>query len=168
MHISICTLQYVHFPMHIALCTLHYVVPAPINRQRTRKNPASLQKDPKDIEIDFLKRELNIVKVNLLEHETEVNDLKRKNKVLADTVSLLENSKQADLSNKYSKPSASRAPSPASASPCQCGLILFKGSNSEHPLPDCQGIHDVSWLHSDCEKDCGLKIPLTSTANFHL
>ena len=43
---------------------------------------------------------------------------------------------------------------------------LGKGSRSEHPLPDCQGSHDVSWLHSDREKDCGLKIPLTSTANF--
>ena len=45
-------------------------------------------------------------------------------------------------------------------------IDLAEGSNSEHPLPDCQGSHDVSWLHSDCEKDCGLKIPLTSTANF--
>ena len=47
-------------------------------------------------------------------------------------------------------------------------IDLAKGSNSEHPLPDCQGSHDVSWLHSDREKDCGLKIPLTSTANFLL
>ena len=47
-------------------------------------------------------------------------------------------------------------------------LGLGKGSRSEHPLPDCQGIHDVSWLHSDREKDCGLKILLTSTANFQL
>ena len=45
---------------------------------------------------------------------------------------------------------------------------LAKGSKSEHPLPDCQGSHDVSWLHSDREKDCGLKIPLTSTAKFQL
>ena len=45
---------------------------------------------------------------------------------------------------------------------------LGKGSRSEHPLPDCQGSHDVSWLHSDREKDCGLKIPLTSTAKFQL
>ena len=48
------------------------------------------------------------------------------------------------------------------------GVDLAKGSNSEHPLPDCQGSHDVSWLHSDREKDCGLKIPLTSTKNFQL
>ena len=94
------------------------VVPAPNNKQKTRKEPASVRKDPKDIEIDFLKRELNIVKVNLIDHESEVNDLKRKNKVLADTVSLLENNKQAELSNKYSKPSASRASNPAS---CSCG-----------------------------------------------
>ena len=47
-------------------------------------------------------------------------------------------------------------------------IDLAKGSNSEHPLPDCQGSHDVSWLHSDREKDCGLKIPLTSPANFQL
>ena len=47
-------------------------------------------------------------------------------------------------------------------------LGLAKGSKSEHPLPDCQGSHDVSWLHSDREKDCGLKIPLTSTAMFQL
>ena len=97
------------------------VVPAPNNKQKTRKEPASVQKDPKDIEIDFLKRELNIVKVNLIDHESEVNDLKRKNKVLADTVSLLENNKQAELSNKYSKPSASRASNPASSNPCSCG-----------------------------------------------
>ena len=45
---------------------------------------------------------------------------------------------------------------------------LGKGSRSEHPLPDCQGSHDVSWLHSDREKDCGLKIPLTSIAKFQL
>ena len=45
---------------------------------------------------------------------------------------------------------------------------LAKGSNSEHPLPYCQGSHDVSWLHSDREKDCGLNIPLTSTAKFQL
>ena len=43
---------------------------------------------------------------------------------------------------------------------------LGKGSKSEHPLPDCHGSHDVSWLHSDREKYCGLKIPLTSTAKF--
>ena len=45
---------------------------------------------------------------------------------------------------------------------------LGKGSRSEHALPDCQGSHDVSWLHLDREKDCGLKIPLTSTAMFQL
>ena len=45
---------------------------------------------------------------------------------------------------------------------------LAKGSNSEHPLPYCQGSHDVSWLHLDREKDCGLKIPLTLTAMFLL
>ena len=43
---------------------------------------------------------------------------------------------------------------------------LAKGSNYEHPLPNCQGSHNVSWLHSDREKDCGLKIHLTSPANF--
>ena len=48
------------------------------------------------------------------------------------------------------------------------GLGLAKGSKSEHPLPNCQGSHDVSWLHSDREKDCGLKIPLSSTAKFQL
>ena len=47
-------------------------------------------------------------------------------------------------------------------------LGLGKGSRSEHPLPDCQGSPDVSWLHSDREKDCGLKIPLTSPAKFQL
>ena len=35
-------------------------------------------------------------------------------------------------------------------------------------LPDCQGSHDVLWLHLDREKDCGLKIPLTLTAMFQL
>ena len=47
-------------------------------------------------------------------------------------------------------------------------LGLAKGSKSEQPLPDCQGSHDVSWLHLDRAKDCGLKIPLTSTAMFQL
>ena len=62
------------------------------------KHRKDASKDPKDVEIDFLKRELNIVKLHLLEHEDEVKDLKRKNKVLTETVSIFENSKQTKLS----------------------------------------------------------------------
>lgn len=61
--------------------------------QRKQRGKKDVLKDPKDVEIDFLKRELNIVR----EHETEVKDLKRKNQVLADTVAIFENNKQAAI-----------------------------------------------------------------------
>ena len=70
--------------------------PNPVHKE-SREVKKDVLKDPKDVEIDFLKRELNIVKVHLLEHETEVKDLKRKNQVLADTVAIFENNKQAAI-----------------------------------------------------------------------
>ena len=103
---------------------IHDPVRAQRTKQKSRKEPTAPQKDPKDVEIDFLKRELNIAKVALLEHETEVKDLKRKNKVLADTVNLLENNKQEELANKYtSRPSdstSSRPGPPTSQPSCSC------------------------------------------------
>ena len=65
-----------------------------MKKTRAKKAESSVHKDPKDVEIDFLKRELNIVKVHLLEHEAEVKDLKRKNKVLSDAVAMFENNQQ--------------------------------------------------------------------------
>ena len=76
------------------------MLPFPLSQpstQRKQRGKKDVLKDPKDVEIDFLKRELNIVKVHLLEHETEVKDLKRKNQVLADTVAIFENNKQAEI-----------------------------------------------------------------------
>ena len=74
-------------------------------------------KDPKDVEIDFLKRELNIVKLHLLEQEAEVKDLTRKNKVLSETVSIFENAKQAELSSKYTSGSSPLSTPPGATVP---------------------------------------------------
>ena len=82
--------------------------PPPCDTQTGRKSKSKkdVMKDPKDIEIDFLKRELNIVKLHLLEQEAEVKDLTRKNKVLSETVSIFENAKQSELSSKYTSGSS--------------------------------------------------------------
>ena len=77
--------------------------------RKTRSRKENI-KDLKEVEIDFLKRELNIAKVHLLEYETELNDLKKKNKVLTETVSILENDKQSELYNRYA--TSATAPTP--------------------------------------------------------
>ena len=71
-----------------------------VKKTRAKKTESSVDKDPKDVEIDFLRRELNIVKVHLLEHEAEVKDLKRKNKVLSDAVAMFENNQQKQMADK--------------------------------------------------------------------
>ena len=71
--------------------------PAPA---RPKKATPKSSIDPKDVENDFLKRELNIVKVHLIEKEAEVKDLSRKNKVLAEMVKILENKNQNDMADR--------------------------------------------------------------------
>ena len=44
-------------------------------------------------------------------------------------------------------------------------LGLLKGSNAKHPMWQLLQYDDVSSFPSDCWKNCGLKIPLTSKAN---
>ena len=61
------------------------------------KKAVDANKDPKDVEIDFLKRELNTVKVHLLEYKSKLKDLKQKNKVSEDTVIFFENIQQKDM-----------------------------------------------------------------------
>ena len=95
-------------------------------KTRAKKSESSVHKDPKDVEIDFLKRELNIVKVHLLEHEAEVKDLKRKNKVLSDAVAMFENNQQKQMSDKYSTPTTLSSPANPCSS-CSCS------PSSHHP-----------------------------------
>ena len=84
-------------------------------KKSDRRDTAGKQKDPKDLEIEFLKRELNIVKVHAIKYESEIKDLKQKNQVLTDTVSILENRKQDEISSKHSTTSSSSSqPSPTS------------------------------------------------------
>ena len=80
----------------------------PSAHQNARRGKAKdAIKDPKDVENEFLKKELNIVKLHLLEQEAEVKDLKRKNKVLSETLSIFENGKQSGLSNQFPTTSVS-------------------------------------------------------------
>ena len=107
------------------------------NTRKTKKSSTkNVHKDPKDIEIDFLKREVNIVQVHLLEYETEIKDLRRKNQVLSESVKLLEGRAQNDLANKYrgtiptSSPTAPRTCSGAEPLSCHCS-----NRNNSPPLP---------------------------------
>ena len=69
-------------------------------RVRAKKATSNKSIDQKDVENDFLKRELNIVKVHLLEKEAEVKDLSKKNKVLAEMVKILENKTQREINDR--------------------------------------------------------------------
>ena len=67
---------------------------------RAKKATSKSSIDPKDVENDFVKRELNIVKVHLQEKEAEVKDLTRKNKVLADMIEIFEKKSQKDMTDR--------------------------------------------------------------------
>ena len=105
-------------------------------------------RDPKDVENEFLKRELNIVKTRLLAHESEVKDLKRKNKVLSDSVAILENEKQRELSGK-----AGVQPILPQAPPCSHCLQPSPSSQAQtsdpHHILDSKLINKLLNLLSD-------------------
>ena len=101
-----------------------------------KKEAQKQSKDKKDLEIDFLKREINIVKTHLLTREAEVKELKQKNRVLEETVKLFENQQQADLTKKYSARDTTSSSLPASPScsvhrPC---TSTFSPQQSSHSV----------------------------------
>ena len=57
-------------------------------RRKTKMTPPS---DPQGIELDFAKYSLNTAKAKIVEQETEINDLKFRNKILDDRIASLEN-----------------------------------------------------------------------------
>ena len=122
--------------------------PEPPPKKRKGKTDAAseLMKDPRDVENDFLRRELNIVKVHLLAHETEVKDLKRKNKILSETVEIFENKQQSDMAGSYataesrppppvpSAPPPGQSPAPAPARCCCSGSSPLPSQSSQFLL----------------------------------
>ena len=120
----------------------------PIKRKRSKKDNSEMLRDPKDVENEFLKRELNIVKTRLLAHESEVKDLKRKNKVLSDSVAILENEKQRELSGK-----AGVQPILPQAPPCSHCLQPSPSSQAQtsdpHHILDSKLINKLLNLLSD-------------------
>merc|ERR1712208_169193 len=89
-------------------------IPIGQNKKGTAKVSSPMTKSKDDIERDFLKRELNIVKTKIKELESENKDLKRKNQILSDMVKLLENQKQEELLNRNNTPThPSSSPPPA-------------------------------------------------------
>ena len=67
---------------------------------RKNKNPAGHTKTPEELELEFTKRELALVKVNVQKLEAENKDIKQKNEILTETVKMFEDRNLKEVNEK--------------------------------------------------------------------
>ena len=70
-------------------------------RKKTKQVPAT---DPKGLELEFAKYSLNTAKTKICEQETEINDLKFRNKILEDRIASLEKRQKQQINDEISRP----------------------------------------------------------------
>ena len=119
-------------------------------KNRSKKDASATCKDPKEVEIDFLKRELNIAKTHLLAHESEVKDLKRKNKILEESIAIFENNKQSEMSNRYTNTSST---SQSCAPPQPCSHSSPQSSTQSQGSPSQCSSHSAPLCQSSLQPD---------------
>ena len=87
---------------------------------RKPKNPAGHTKSPEELELEFTKRELALVKVNIQKLEAENKDIKQKNEILTKTVKMFEDRNLKEVNDKVNpSPTASTRKDCDSCTNCQ-------------------------------------------------